>query len=635
MEYLTNSDPDFDSASGVTVRFDDLTPGAPSAWQFVELQSIIEATQPEDVIDALTRAQDAALAGNWVAGFVSYEAASGLDATTAAASGLDATTEAASGLEPSCVPMVWFGVFNSRVAVEPIDAQPPARDAWHVDEVHLAFGRQWHRDSVATIRESIAAGDVYQVNLCDRARGYFSGDPLEMYRSLAHAQRAKYHTYISTPDFSIVSASPELFFEIAAPIPPAGRAIHTRPMKGTARRGRWPAEDRARAAALFDSPKERAENVMIVDLLRNDLGRVAQVGSVQVTDLLGLERYPTVWQLTSTVRATLRPDVTFVDVMHALFPCGSITGAPKLAAIAAIAAIEPEPRGVYCGAIGWLAPAKNTASAATNTAPAARFSVGIRTAVINARTGSLEYGAGGGITIDSEPAAEFDELRSKHRILTHPAATASILETMLWTPADEIELLELHLDRMERSAEYFAHPFVRDTVRTTILAVCTSRASTSPLMVRAMLNPHGKLDIELRDAPTVTGNPVRLAIHHQPIDNNDPRWYHKTTDRARYQLAKDDHPLADDVVLVNEHGLVTETTIYALAALVDGVWVTPPIEDGCLPSVATRAAVAHHELTRSSISVDQLRRASALKVGNAVRGWQLAVLVSTSAAGST
>ncbi len=606
MEYLTNTVPVLESTSAINVRFDDLTPGAPQAWEFVGLESIIVATGFDDVVPALAEASQAAGAGKWVAGFVSYEAAAGIDSLFVI-----------SASDHACLPLVWFGVFDSRTPVEPIDAQPPTPDEWSVADVSLAFGREWHTKSVEVIREAIAAGDVYQVNLCDRARGVFAGDSLAMYRSLAHAQRAKYHAYISTPDFTVVSASPELFFELSSPVvdgSSAGQMIRTRPMKGTARRGRWPAEDRARAAALFESPKERAENVMIVDLLRNDLGRIAEVGSVQVTDLLGLERYPTVWQLTSTIEANLTPGTDFVDVMTALFPCGSITGAPKIAAIHHIADLEHEPRGVYCGAIGWLAPPHATG-------PAARFSVAIRTAVIDQRSGAVEYGAGGGITIDSEPVAEFDELRSKHRILTHPSATASILETMLWTSAAGIELLESHLDRMERSAEYFAHPFDRHAIRSEILAVCGAGGSEA-FMVRALLNPHGVLTVELRDPPAAHGGPVRLAVHHHAIDNNDPRWYHKTTDRARYAEAKLHHPDADDIVFVNQYGQVTETTMYAVAALIDGVWLTPPIEDGCLPSVATRTAVALGHLTRSSISVEQFLAASEIKVGNAVRGWQ-------------
>ncbi len=713
----------YTSSHPIVCRFDDLTPGAPVAWSFVGCTRIITAHVASEVMSALTEAERAATDGNWVAGFVTYEAASGIDPLF--------VVHAAPGL----VPLVWFGVFSARETVTPIDAVPPDPSTWSVDDVALAFGREWHHKSVTSIRERIAAGDVYQVNLCDRARGTFSGDSLALYRSLAHAQRARYHAYIDIGSTIVVSASPELFFECSGgpdsyksvpptspeagasldvpPTSPEGTpsfsggpdsyesvpptypekwspnsgggnwtaataaadpgihstTIRTRPMKGTAGRGRWPSEDRSRAAALLDSPKERAENVMIVDLLRNDLGRIAEVGSVHVSDLFGLERYPTVWQLTSTIEATLRQRTTFVDTMRALFPCGSITGAPKIAAVTTIADLEPESRGVYCGAIGWLAPPSNIG-------PSARFSVAIRTAVIDVESGRLEYGAGGGITIDSEPAAEFAELRSKQRILTHPSATASILETMLWTPDEGIAFLEFHLDRMERSAEYFGHPFTRSQIRTQIVDAlflgtpdvlfgaapvprtntppllgkggvpesqtapllgtddepnaqhaCTTKSRAGALMVRAMLSPHGTLTVETKPATLVSHQLVRLEIHRTPIDHNDPRWYHKTTDRARYDIARAEHPAADDVVFVNPDGYVTEASIYAIAALINGAWCTPRIEDGCLPSVAVRAGIAHGQLTRRSITVDEFRHAPQIAVLNAVRGWRPAELI--------
>lgn len=256
---------------------------------------------------------------------------------------------------------------------------------------------------VGIVRQHIAAGETYQCNLTDRLRSDAPGDPEVLYRDLALAQRSAYNAYISTDRYAVASASPELFFEWSR------NRLRTRPMKGTAARGRTPRDDQQAAQGLLLSPKERAENVMIVDLLRNDVSRVAQTGTVEVRDLFTLEAYPTVWQLTSEVRARTLPGVGLPDIFTALFPCGSVTGAPKRRTMQLIGELEASPRGIYCGAIGLVAP--------PDAAFRARFSVAIRTAVVDRHTGTGVYGAGGGITWDSDPAAEWAELLTKAAIL--------------------------------------------------------------------------------------------------------------------------------------------------------------------------------------------------------------------------
>jgi para-aminobenzoate synthetase/4-amino-4-deoxychorismate lyase len=261
-----------------------------------------------------------------------------------------------------------------------------------------------HARAVTAVRERIAAGDTYQCNLTDRLETAFTGDPYALYARLATAQRGAYHAYLDLGRHVIASASPELFFERA------GDTIRTRPMKGTAERGRSAAQDREQARRLRSSAKEQAENLMIVDLLRNDLSRIAELGTVTVTDLFTLEPYPTVWQMTSEITARLPPGTGLADIFGALFPCGSITGAPKASSMAIIRELEHSPRGVYCGAIGLIAPPTEPVRA--------RFSVAIRTAVIDRHTGRAVYGAGGGITWGSDPAAEHAELLTKAAILT-------------------------------------------------------------------------------------------------------------------------------------------------------------------------------------------------------------------------
>jgi len=374
------------SAPPAQARFDDLTTG--TALVFPPPRRVLTTRRPDEVPAVLAAVERAAAAGHWAYGFLAYEAASGLDP------GLVTPRP-----DPDGVPLVWFGVGDPPAAADPVRA--PGRSGDHRWSPDWTAGQ--HASAVAAVREQIAAGETYQCNLTDRLRAERVTDPEALYADLALAQRGAHNAYLDTGRFAIASASPELFFQWR------GNELSTRPMKGTAPRGATAEEDRARASALRGSAKEQAENLMIVDLLRNDLGRLAEPGSVRVPALFQLEPYPTVWQLTSEVTARVGADVGLVDVFRALFPCGSVTGAPKHRTMQLIEQLEPTPRGVYCGAIGFVAPPA---------APVrARFSVAIRTAVVDRATGRAVYGAGGGITWDSDAAAERAELLTKAAIL--------------------------------------------------------------------------------------------------------------------------------------------------------------------------------------------------------------------------
>ena len=372
-------------------RFDDLSAG--TALVFPPPRSVLTTHRTGEVAAVLEEVQRATAAGSWAYGFLGYEAAGGLDA------GLE--TAAA---EPDGVPLAWFGIGDPPEQTDPV--RTPGRSPRHVWSPDWTAGQ--HGAAVAVVRERIAAGETYQCNLTDRLRTHGVTHPAALYADLVLAQRGAHNAYLDIGRFCIASASPELFFEWR------GDQLRTRPMKGTAPRGGTAAEDRARAGALQASAKERAENLMIVDLLRNDLGRLARPGSVRVPALFELERYPTVWQLTSEVTARVGAEVDLLDVFRALFPCGSVTGAPKHRTMQLIRELEPTPRGVYCGAIGFVAPPE---------APVrARFNVAIRTAVVDRETGRAVYGAGGGITWDSDAAAEWAELLTKAAILGSGAA---------------------------------------------------------------------------------------------------------------------------------------------------------------------------------------------------------------------
>ena len=376
-----------------SVRFDDLQDGV--GLVLADPVSLLVATDPAEVVPVLTEVEAATQRGWWAAGYIGYEAAAGLPEALPVRRAVRGTTFAD-------LPLVWFGLFatcrRDAVVVGPARGSELTPLIWRLDDDDMSYAQK-----VRTVRRFIAAGETYQTNLTTRARTVVSGDPMDLYAPLALAQRGRYAACLDTGRFVIASASPELFFDWR------GERLTTRPMKGTARRGRCPTEDAKRAAALSGSAKERAENVMIVDLLRNDLGRLARPGSVEVPDLCVRERYETVWQLTSTVTAGVRPGTRLVDVFSALFPCGSVTGAPKGRTMQIIADLEGSARGVYCGAIGVVPPAGGRSHA--------RFSVAIRTVVADRDSNDAVYGTGGGVTWDSAPAAEYDELVAKMAIL--------------------------------------------------------------------------------------------------------------------------------------------------------------------------------------------------------------------------
>jgi para-aminobenzoate synthetase/4-amino-4-deoxychorismate lyase len=372
------------SASG---RFDDLRSGTCRAFPDIDFDLV--AMRPEHVASVLAEVQRATADGMWAFGFVSYEAAAALD------HGL-AVHEPLPGL-----PLAWFGV---SAAATPGPALPPAGTGrYWARHWSLEWDFEPYREQMEAVRELIAAGDTYQCNLTTRLTGEVTGDLFAFYTDLAIGQGGEFNAYLDLGEFVIASASPELFFEIR------DHRVHMRPMKGTARRGGTPVEDAALLAQLRTSPKERAENAMIVDLVRNDIARITSSGSVRLESLCRPETYETVHQLTSEVSARLDPQAELVDVFRALFPCGSVTGAPKRSTMQIIRDLETGPRGVYCGAIGWVAPEGSRVRA--------RFNVAIRTALINLDSGMATYGTGGGITWSSEPAAEFAELQDKAAVL--------------------------------------------------------------------------------------------------------------------------------------------------------------------------------------------------------------------------
>jgi para-aminobenzoate synthetase/4-amino-4-deoxychorismate lyase len=570
----------------------------------------VEATRPAEVPGVLASAEAAAARGLWVAGYVAYEAAPGLDPALV-------TRPPDPGL-----PLAWFAWFEGRQETalpEPPDDPPPGA-GWTPTTDRATYDR-----AIATIHERIAAGDTYQVNHTLRLRARIDGDLRGLYRDLCYAQRGAYSAYLDTGRHRIASASPELFFRIDARGDGASdaRTIATRPMKGTAPRGRWRQEDEAIRDALRGSVKDRAENAMIVDLLRNDLGRVARPGTVRWTDVFEAERYETVWQLTSTVEAGLAADADLPTIFRALFPCGSITGAPKASTMRIVAGLEDSPRGVYCGTIGYLAPPSGPG-------PRARFNVAIRTVVQDVATGVVEYGVGGGITWDSRAGAEYDETVAKARVLTARRPAFSLFESLCHDPETGYRRLEEHLTRLGDSAAFFGFVFDEAAARDA-LAREAARVPDRPSRVRLELDRRGRLTTGSVPMPR-TPEPVRLAIDlADPVDPADVFLFHKTTRRARYEAAAARHPDADDAVLVNVDGEVTETCRANIAIRMHGRWITPPRGAGLLGGCERAALLADGTLEEATVTIGDLRAAKEIAYLNSVRGWHRAVLIDGSA----
>ena len=574
----------------VRARFDDLTTG--SAFELRHPTAALVARRPGEVAAVIEAAEQAARDGSWVAGYVAYEAGAALD-------GALEVRPHGCGL-----PLAWFGVFADRAEMAPIEsADNGGKGRWQLD-----WTPPRHARAVAQIKEQLAAGETYQVNLTVRARAHID-DAFALYAALATAQGGAYNAYLETGTHAVACASPELLFE------QAGACVVTRPMKGTRPRGRWPAEDSAQAQALVQSGKDQAEHIMIVDLLRNDLGRLARPGTVCVRDLATVERYHTVWQLTSTIAADLAPGLTLVDVFAALFPSGSVTGAPKARTMQIIADLETDPRGVYCGAVGYLRPGR---------VRAAWFAVAIRTATIDLVTGRAEYGAGGAITWPSDAGAEWEELKAKCAILDSERPPAGLFETFRFDPGVDPVNLDRHLRRMAASAGYFAIPFDRARARKEVLAACAE--SDQPRRVRVVLSGDGTLSVSLSDLPTQASGPVRLGLADDPVDSRDIRLFHKSVDRARYDRTRAARPDVDDVVFCNEHGEVTETTIANLAVCLDGRWWTPPVGCGLLPGTERERLIETGRLAERRVPIADLRQADGLAVINSLRGWRPALL---------
>ncbi|WP_448508926.1 chorismate-binding protein [Immundisolibacter sp.] len=562
--------------------------GDDGRWlQFREPAGQVEARALGQVLPALAQVERALADGLYAVGMLAYEAAPAFDPALAVRAGGE-------------FPLLWFGFYRAARDVEwPVIAPPPAA-RWRAELAQADY-----LEAVSDIRRALGAGDCYQVNFTQRLRAVWSGDPWSWFANAART--AAHGAYLDIGRYVVASASPELLFARA------GDLIECRPMKGTARRGRTLAEDRRLARALRQSPKERAENLMITDMARNDLGRIALPGSVRVPRLFEVQRHAGVWQMISRVQA--RSQASLTETLRALFPAASVTGAPKVQAMRQIATRECSPRGIYCGTIGYAAP-EGTAS----------FNVAIRTLLVDRHTGQARFGTGSGIVWDSVPQAEARECRLKARALRRPPTPFGLIETLRWTPAEGYFLLEEHLRRLRDSAVWAG---IRLPVGAAQAALQTAAARfpRTPQRVRLELTADGGLHVKATPLGWPGWRRWTLALAAEPVDATDPMLFHKTTRRDVYDRARARHPAADDVLLWNRRGELTETTIANFAFLRGGVWYTPPLRCGLLPGTLRAVLLRQGRIREGVLQRDALATTPALAVFNSVRGWIAAQLV--------
>jgi len=581
---------------------------------FMAPSRILAVNDPAQIPELFAEIEKAVAAGGFAAGFFAYECGGFFEPTVPARP------------LPRGQPLAWVGLYPEchvfdHCTGEFIGGVPPdlarfaARDEVQSGAAPIALREiteQQYAGRIATIHEWIRCGDVYQLNFTFPLQVDAAGSAAALYARLRQRQPVEYSAFLHTGQGQqILSFSPELFFRLDES--GSARRITTRPMKGTAPRGRTTREDCDLAQWLQSDPKNRSENLMIVDLLRNDLGRLCRFGSVRVNDLFAVERYDTLWQMTSTVTGELRPDVSFQQIFRALFPCGSVTGAPKVRAMQLLAELETEPRGLYTGAIGFFSREQTV------------FSVAIRTLELSRGGGRM--GIGSGIVIDSDAAAEFRECALKAEFLTRSTESLpnhfQLIETMLWQQG--FPLLSLHLDRLKESAAYFGFACQRAAVEEALLARAGGFADRSPRKVRLLLARDGTLEIAAEALPEIAdpAKPARACLAQERTDSRDRMLFHKTTHRPLYARAfkKANEAGFDDVLFLNQCGEITEGAISNIFVERDGRWCTPPAPCGLLAGVYRRHLLeTRKEIEEQVLSIEDLRQADAVYLANAVRG---------------
>lgn len=575
-----------------------------SALLFEAPSEIVSCTRLEEVRPCLARIEAAQAEGRHAAGYLAYELGFAFEDKL-----WDRFVETGE-------PLLWFGLYDAPRELCLDEARRLLAKAAGGDDAGTGapvfdMDRAAYDTAFGRVREHLAKGDIYQVNLTMRARFGHEGPPERLFLDLLRRQPVEFAAFLRLEDRTVLSLSPELFLERT------GSRVLTRPMKGTAPRGRYPSEDTRIARQLASDPKQRSENIMIVDLMRNDLSRIADTGTVRVTGLCEVERYKSLHQMTSTVEGEIPASVGFAGIIENLFPCGSITGAPKLSAMQIAHDLETGPRGVYTGSIGYLAPGGDF-----------RLNVAIRTLVLR-EDGSGEAGAGSGVVFDSGAAPEYDECALKLKFLSEALPEFELIETMAHDPMDGYLLLDRHLRRLQQSAGYFGFRFDGEAVRAALRTAATS--FTGPQRVRLLLNADGAVSVTATDLSPVDRTTVfNLVLASETTRSGDRFLYHKTTNRAFYDDTRTRYQTetgCQEVLYRNENGFLTEGSYMTLFLKKDGRLLTPALEHGLLPGTLRAGLLERGLAFEADLTRDDLETADEILVGNSVRGLVRARLI--------
>ena len=544
--------------------------------------TVLTASTSDELDTLMVEIESAAGEGNIVAGYIAYEAAQAFDP------GLS--------VHKSSSPLAIFGVFDHWEVLKTLPVVRPG-----IVDVRPDISEGDYLARIDKIKRWLQGGESYQVNFTHPLFGTYFGDPLDVFAQLYDAQPTPYATYLAFEEQVVASVSPELFFKLE------GDVISMEPMKGTAPRGLSPEADAENEQMLRTSLKDQAENLMIVDMIRNDLGRIALPGSIKVTELFKLQALPTVWQQTSTITADTKANLQ--EILKALFPCASITGAPKHRTMEIINELESRPRGVYTGAIGVLHGPRSM-----------RFSVGIRTLTLSA-DGRAEFGVGSGVVWESTGPGEWQESLDKAKVL-EALKPPELIETMRFDPGAGVSLWPLHLARLARSSQVFQYPFDPLQAAKMVGAIESSAAQR----LRLKLSSEGELTLESGPLPDVQ-SVVRLAVAMQPVHSQGMYLRHKSTRREIYSARMGARPDVDDVVLFNERGEITETCIYNVYLVFGDQWFTPALKSGLLPGVYRQDLIDQGRVTARVLRLADLYEADQIFVSNAVRGLIAAELI--------
>jgi para-aminobenzoate synthetase / 4-amino-4-deoxychorismate lyase len=565
------------------------------SWLLTDMQEAVRANGATEVIPALASLRQGVKQGLFAAGWMGFEAGYTLEPKLA---------QHVQGSE-----LLWFGLFQQRQRLSPLDVETMWRTAAatpqsaSIKSVTPHWTAADYAQRMKRINDYILAGDIYQANLTFPADVQFDGTPLELYRRYRSAQRVPYGALIYTGSRWILSFSPELFFNLAQ------GQLTAQPMKGTAARHCVPELDAKAAQNLQQDEKNRAENLMIVDLLRNDLSRVSVAGSVHVPSLYDIASYPTVHQMVSTITAICAPQLDVIDVLQALFPCGSITGAPKVRAMEIIKSLESTPRGVYCGAIGQITPDGD-----------ASFNVAIRTLNIT-KPGTAILGLGSGVVSDSQADDEYRECLLKGKFLDQTVPPFDLIETMIWRPEIGWWAWDAHMARLQYSSKYWA--FSLDLPRLQQEATQLCKNWTRAMRVRLLVSRFGATSWQWADAPTYPGTDVFVVVSPNHMQSDNIFLYHKTSHRAFYDDERkrlQRQTGCFDCLFLNERGEVTEGSFTTLFVRHGSQLLTPALSCGVLPGILRQSLLDSGEVKEALLTLEDVRKADALLVGNSVRG---------------